>query len=373
MKILFIFGTRPEAIKMWPLYLELKQSENIHCLVCVTGQHNTILHQFLDALEIAVDYDLAVMTVNQTPSSVISKSLIGIEAVINNEKPNLLLVHGDTSTAVAGALAGFNNQIPIGHVEAGLRTGELSAPFPEEGNRRLVAQVASYHFAPTESAKNNLLKENICDRDVVVTGNTIVDAVLSATSVIEDNEKISEKLNDFFRVVDFGKKIVFVTGHRRESVGSGVESICRAVIQITQKDESVQVVFSVHPNPAIKETVYRLLDGCQNIILMDPLDYLQCIYLMSKSHLIITDSGGIQEEAPSLGVPVIITRRLTERPETVDAGFAKLVDTDENMIVETAINLLNNDTRADLRKKQNPFGDGRAARQIKNFIIKRLR
>lgn len=369
-KVMAIFGTRPEAIKMAPVVSELKLSQSVKTIVCVTAQHRQMLDKVLALFEIEPDYDLDIMQPDQTLDQITGSILGGVGRVLDDEKPDVVLVHGDTTTTLAASLAAFYRRIKIGHVEAGLRTGSLLAPWPEELNRRVASLMAHYHFAPTEVARQNLLNEGIDHNIVFLTGNTVIDALLrSADRLVASSDRVAEYEKQF-SFLDNECRLVLVTGHRRENIGEGLENICRALLRIADI-EQVQLVFPLHPNPNVRDPVERLLRGHPNIFLMGPQDYEPFIYLMQKSFFIITDSGGVQEEAPSLGKPVLVTRSNTERPEAVEAGTVILVGTNEHTIVEQAKILLSDDTRyKDMSHAANPYGDGQAAARIRAILEK---
>ncbi|MGB1110917.1 MAG: non-hydrolyzing UDP-N-acetylglucosamine 2-epimerase [Gammaproteobacteria bacterium] len=359
-----VFGTRPEAIKMAPVVEALYRSERHECLVCVTAQHREMLDQVLELFEIEPDFDLNIMAPGQNLTDITTAVLRGMEKVLSEAKPDWVLVHGDTTTTSAAALAAFYQKIPVGHVEAGLRTGNIYSPWPEEMNRRLAGAITSKHFAPTETARQNLLAENVAERNVVVTGNTVIDALLTVVDKVRTDDSLAAEMDKRFSMLHPGKRLVLVTGHRRESFGGGFERICQALARIAERDD-VQVLYPVHLNPNVREPVFRILGDLDNVHLIEPVDYLPFVYLMNRSELIITDSGGIQEEAPSLGKPVLVMRDTTERPEAVDAGTARLVGTDVDMIANTAIELLSNPDAYDaMAKAHNPYGDGEASRRI---------
>ncbi len=364
-KILSVFGTRPEAIKMAPLVQELALESNFEARVCVTAQHREMLDQVLDLFKISPDYDLNIMSPGQTLPEVTSNILLGLEEVLSDFCPDMVLVHGDTATTLAASLASFYKQIPIGHVEAGLRTGNLSSPWPEEGNRALTGRIAQLHFAPTVSSKDNLLGEGLADENIVVTGNTVIDALFSIVERIRNNSSITHDMELRFKELNLEKKLILVTGHRRESFGSGFERICQALATIAEQNKDCEIVYPVHLNPNVREPVNRILSGVDNVKLIEPLDYLPFIYLMDKCHLIITDSGGIQEEAPSLGKPVLVMRDSTERPEAVSAGTVRLVGTDVDKILTEVNGLLSNkEAYEKMSHAHNPYGDGKACKRI---------
>lgn len=362
-RLLVVFGTRPEAIKMAPLVDGLKKRK-IDFRVCVTGQHRQMLDQVLDLFEITPHYDLDIMNSKQTLSTVTSAILQKIQPVIEDYKPTVICVHGDTATTLATSLAAYYNQIDIAHIEAGLRTSNIYSPWPEEGNRKITAAVAKYHFAPTESTKNNLLQEGVSAQNIYVTGNTVIDALFLACQKIESKKELLEKYENEFSYLK-NKKIVLITGHRRENFGNGFENICQAISELAAQNPNVEFVYPVHLNPSVREPVNRLLAGKSNIYLIEPLDYLSFVYLMKMSYVILTDSGGIQEEAPSLGKPVLVMRDTTERPEAVEAGTVKLVGTSQQTIIEQVNLLLNNQREYEkMAAAHNPYGDGTAVDRI---------
>lgn len=372
MKILTVFGTRPEAIKMAPLVLSLAKNPHINSKVCVTAQHREMLDQVLELFEIKPDYDLNLMRVGQSLNDITTEILLKLKPVLENFKPDLVLVHGDTATTFSAALAAYYQQIKVGHVEAGLRTGNLYSPWPEEANRKLTSVLCDFHFAPTEAAKQNLIREGYMN-NIVVTGNTVIDALLTIKEKIENDKAISASLAANYPFLDADKKLILVTGHRRESFGDGFERICKALVQLANNNPKVQIVYPVHLNPNVQEPVKRLLNNINNIFLIEPQQYLPFVYLMMRSHIILTDSGGVQEEAPSLGKPVLVMRDTTERPEAVAAGTVKLVGTDTQKII-TEIQCLLDDESAYLTmsKAHNPYGDGLACQQIIKTIVEGL-
>ena len=367
-KVLSVFGTRPEAIKMAPLIKELeKYPEQFANRVCVTAQHREMLDQVLNLFAIRPDYDLDIMRPGQDLFDITSNVLQGLKSVLGRENPDIVLVHGDTTTTMATTIASFYCSTKVGHVEAGLRTHNKNAPFPEEINRRVTGAIADLHFAPTPAARENLLKEGIADTAIFVTGNTVVDALLSVTEMINRDASLQKRFSSDFSFLDQGKKLILVTGHRRENFGKGFENICCALADIAQTYPNVEILYPVHLNPNVQEPVKRILGGgrLSNIHLIEPVDYLPFVYLMNRSHLIITDSGGVQEEAPSLGKPVLVMRETTERPEAVTAGTVRLVGTDRKKIVEEATLLLENrEAYESMSMAHNPYGDGRAAERI---------
>lgn len=376
-KVLSIFGTRPEAIKMAPVVKELAQTSGIESKVAVTAQHRQMLDQVLKLFEIEPDHDLNLMQPNQDLYDITSRALLGLRDVFKEAKPDLVLVHGDTTTCFAAGLAAFYAQIPVGHVEAGLRTGNMYSPFPEEANRSLVGRLTSFHFAPTETARQNLLRENVSDDKIWVTGNTVIDALLQTT----------EKLNTFAEnywhtwfsdelirtILERSGKFILITGHRRESFGQGFIDFCSALKTIAVDHPDWLLIYPVHLNPNVQKPVHDILGGVNNIKLIEPLDYLPFVWLLDKSDLVITDSGGIQEEAPSLGKPVLVTREVTERPEAVSAGTVRLVGTkSENIISNTYDILLDDAVYQQMSGAHNPYGDGKAASRISDAILSRL-
>lgn len=362
---MLVFGTRPEAIKMAPLVHELKADrDNFEVLVCATAQHREMLDQVLELFDIETDFDLNIMSGDQDLFDVTCNVLHGLRKVFSSYEPDLVLVHGDTTTTLAASLAAYYFKIPVGHVEAGLRTGDIYAPFPEEVNRSIAGKIATYHFAPTAGARENLIRENVASSSIFVTGNTVIDSLLSVVS------RLDKELDDPFPFLDPGKKLILVTGHRRENFGQGFQSICSAIKRIAHDMDGVEIAYPVHLNPNVKNIVYEQLEPIGNIHLIEPLDYLPFIYLMNRSELVLTDSGGVQEEAPSLGKPVLVMRDQTERPEAVEAGTVLLVGTDEESIVREVVRLLTDKAAYDkMSLAHNPYGDGKAAIRI-NRILK---
>ncbi|NRP95470.1 UDP-N-acetylglucosamine 2-epimerase [Marinobacterium sp. xm-g-59] len=368
-KVLVVFGTRPEAIKMAPLVHALDADQRFESRVCVTAQHREMLDQVLGLFEITPEYDLNLMKQGQSLSDITSGILKGLETVLNEFKPDIVLVHGDTATTFATALAAYYKQIPVGHVEAGLRTGNIYSPWPEEGNRKLTGVLTRYHFAPTDTSKQNLLNENVLPSDISVTGNTVIDALLWVKDKLDNDSQLREELASLFPMLNSFKKLILVTGHRRESFGGGFVRICKALRKISNEHPSCQIVYPVHLNPNVQEPVNRLLADCSNVHLIPPQDYLPFVYLMTQSYMILTDSGGIQEEAPSLGKPVLVMRDTTERPEALDAGTVKLVGTDVELIVSEVRNLLLSESAyATMSRAHNPYGDGQACKRILDFM-----
>lgn len=372
MKVLSVFGTRPEAIKMAPVVNALHAAPDIDSSVCVTGQHRHMLDQVLDLFGITPDHDLDIMRPGQDLTDVTSHILLGLRRVLQAERFDMVLVHGDTTTTMAASLAAFYQKVPVGHVEAGLRTGNLHSPWPEEMNRCLVGRLAALHFAPTERARASLLAEGVNAADVHVTGNTVIDALKQTVHRLERDTMFGRGLHERFSFLQPGKRVVCVTGHRRENFGDGFERICHALKQLSQRDD-VQIVYPVHLNPNVQEPVRRVLGDAPNVHLIEPLDYLPFVYLMSRSHLIVTDSGGVQEEAPSLGKPVLVMRDTTERPEAVEAGTVRLVGTDAQRIVSEAVRLLDDDTAYQaMARALNPYGDGLSSPRIVEAVRMRL-
>ena len=362
-KVMTIFGTRPEAIKMAPLVNELKRDEDIEDIVCVTAQHRQMLDQVLDIFGIVPDYDLNVMKDRQTLPQIKSSVLQGIVEVIEKAKPDMILVHGDTTTTFAGALAGFYSKVKIGHVEAGLRTYDKYSPFPEEMNRKLVGSMADLHFCPTENNKNNLLKENIPGDGIYITGNTVIDAL--KTTVSDSYEFETPELKE----IDFSKKVIVLTAHRRENLGEPMENIFRAVKKIAEEYKDVEIVYPVHLNPLVREPANRILGDVENVHLIEPLDVQELHNLMDRAYLVMTDSGGLQEEAPALGKPVLVLRQETERPEAVNAGTVKMAGTNTEEIYRLAKMLLDNKEEYEkMNKAANPYGDGKASSRIVQAI-----
>jgi UDP-N-acetylglucosamine 2-epimerase (non-hydrolysing) len=373
MKVLSIFGTRPEAIKMAPLVVKLKQNTQIDSAVCVTGQHREMLDQVLELFDITPDYDLNVMKKNQSLSEVTSRIINNLSPILEEYQPDLILVHGDTTTTFSAALSGFYHQVSVGHVEAGLRTGNIFSPWPEEANRKLVSCITEMHFAPTEQAMINLKQENVKESKIMVTGNTVIDALMMIKDNIEGDINLQNSLSKNFSFIGDGKRIVLVTGHRRENFGQGFENICGSLKSLAIKNNDVNFVYPVHLNPKVREPVNQLLSNIDNIHLIEPQGYLEFVYLMINSYVILTDSGGIQEEAPALGKPVVVMRNTTERPEAVSAGTVVLVGTDKNKIVDTIDSLLNDKDRyREMSMAHNPYGDGTASEKIINQIIDKM-
>lgn len=370
MKTLCVFGTRPEAIKMAPLALALAGDERFDAKVCVTGQHREMLDQVLDLFEIKPDFDLNIMKPGQDLTDVTTAILQGMRQVLVDFRPDIVLVHGDTATTLAASLAAYYQQIPVAHVEAGLRTGNLYSPWPEEANRKLTGALANLHFAPTRNSQDNLLNEGVDQDRIVVTGNTVIDALLDVVKRLDEDSELYARAAAPVAFLDPSRKVVLVTGHRRESFGGGFERICQALMEVAQQHPDVDIVYPVHLNPNVREPVNRLLSGIDNIQLIEPLDYLPFVHLMSRAYIILTDSGGIQEEAPSLGKPVLVMRDTTERPEAVAAGTVKLVGTEvSNIVRELNRLLLDQEAYRAMSFAHNPYGDGKACQRILDALI----
>jgi UDP-N-acetylglucosamine 2-epimerase (non-hydrolysing) len=367
-KIISVFGTRPEAIKMAPVVKELgKYPDEIQSIVCVTAQHRQMLDQVLDLFSIRPDYDLSIMRPGQGLSEITSNVLQGLQPVLENEMPVMVLVHGDTTTTMGAALAAYYCRVAVGHVEAGLRTFNKFAPFPEEINRRVVGVLSDLHFAPTETSRQNLLREGVKDEQIYVTGNTVIDALLTVNHRLSVDQNLRRQLDERFTFLNPCRKLILVTGHRRENFGEGFENICQALAEIVKRHREVEILYPVHLNPNVQEPVFRLLgkEKTGRIHLVPPVEYLAFVYLMRRAHLILTDSGGVQEEAPSLGKPVLVMREKTERPEAVNAGTVKIVGTDREKIVRETCRLLDDEGAYDLMSRaHNPYGDGRSAGRI---------
>ncbi|MBQ9973098.1 MAG: UDP-N-acetylglucosamine 2-epimerase (non-hydrolyzing) [Firmicutes bacterium] len=366
MKVLTVFGTRPEAIKMAPLVKELEKAEGIESVLCVTAQHREMLDQVLELFQLKPDYDLNIMKPNQTISMITSNVLNGLDEVFNKEQPDIVLVHGDTTTTFAAALAGFYHQVKIGHVEAGLRTYDKYSPFPEEMNRVLTGHMADLHFSPTERNRDNLLREGIDESKIFITGNTVIDAFLEVAG------KPYEFEDETLKTIDFeNKRVITVTCHRRENLGENMENIFGAIRQIADEFDDVEVIYPVHLNPKVREIAGRILDGADNIHLIEPLQYQPFVNLQAKSYLIITDSGGMQEEAPSLGKPVLVVRKETERPEAIAAGTAKLAGVERDTIYNMTKELLTDKEAYDkMAHAANPYGDGKTSQRIVEILKK---
>ena len=379
-KVLTVFGTRPEAIKMAPLVKKLEKERVFESKICVTAQHREMLDQVLALFDIQPNYDLNIMKPNQDLYDITSDILQGIKKILEDFKPDLILVHGDTTTTFATTLAAFYKKIDIGHVEAGLRTGNIYSPWPEEANRKLTGALAKYHFAPTKTAKENLLKEGIKEENIIITGNTVIDALFLALEKVKQDENLEQQIitqinsqinNSEFSILH--SQFVLITGHRRENFGEGFINICEAIKDLAIKYPEVNFIYPVHLNPNVRKPVNEILSRLDNVFLIEPLDYLPFIYLMSKSYLILTDSGGIQEEAPSLGKPVLVMRNTTERPEAVEAGTVKLVGTDKEKIIREVSKLIEDKNEYDkMSKAINPYGDGKASQKIIKFLRENL-
>lgn len=366
MKLLFVFGTRPEAIKMAPVIKESQRfPHDFEVKIVVTAQHRQMLDQVLDVFSLKPDYDLNVMTNNQSLFDVTGKCLFGIQKVLEKEKPDMVLVQGDTTTAFVAALAAFYLKIKVAHIEAGLRTLDIYQPFPEEINRRLISNMASLHFAPTQQTKENLTKEGVDAGTVFVTGNTVIDALLMT---VKNDSNITD--NDSLKNVDFGKRIILVTAHRRENFRESIRNICLALKKVAESNDDVEIIYPVHPNPNIKNVVNEILGNCCRIHLIEPLGYYDFVQLMNESYLILTDSGGIQEEAPSLGKPVLVMREVTERPEAIEVGTAKLIGTHKDkMIQEIQVLIENEGVYRKMTQAHNPYGDGNASERIVKILL----
>lgn len=383
--VLFVFGTRPEAIKMAPLVKTFQKDEEVFkTLVCVTGQHREMLDQVLRLFEITPDYDLNIMKQGQDLYDITSRVLLGMREVLKDTCPDVVLVHGDTTTSVAAALAAFYQQIPVAHVEAGLRTYNIYSPWPEEMNRQITGRIATYHFAPTELSRDNLIKENVNPISILVTGNTVIDALHQVVRKIKQDSVLDSELEALLRTFGYdvnrlkeGKKLVLITGHRRENFGEGFMGICRAIKYLSEKYENVDFVYPMHLNPHVRQPIHAVfgedLRNLKNLFFIEPLEYLSFVYLMEKATIVLTDSGGIQEEAPGLGKPVLVMRNTTERPEALKAGTVKLVGTDYSTIITEVSNLLDNqDYYNEMSQALNPYGDGNACDRIVNYLRERL-
>ena len=371
-KVLLVFGTRPEAIKMAPLVKAFEKETSIISKVCVTAQHREMLDQVLEIFEIKPDFDLNIMKSGQDLYDITSKVLLGLRDIFEEFKPDIVLVHGDTTTCSSASLAAFYSKIKVGHIEAGLRTHNIYSPFPEEANRLITGVLANYHFSPTTTSRDNLLKENKNPNDILVTGNTVIDALFLALDKIEQNDELKSKIvnsiNSQYKLQN-NKKIILVTGHRRENFGEGFINICEALKTIALNNPDIDIVYPVHLNPNVQKPVKEILSDTSNVYLINPLQYEEFIFLMNKSYFIITDSGGVQEEAPSLGKPVLVMRDTTERPEALEAGTVKLVGTSKETIIKEAQKLLDDENEYNtMSKAHNPYGDGKACERIVNFI-----
>ena len=384
-KVMLVFGTRPEAIKMAPLVKEFqKQPKRVETVVCVTGQHREMLDQVLKIFDIKPDYDLNIMKQGQDLYDVTARVLTGMRDVLKEVKPDVVLVHGDTTTSTAAALAAFYQQIPVGHVEAGLRTHNIYSPWPEEMNRLLTGRLATYHFSPTPLSRNNLIKESVDDRNIIITGNTVIDALYWVVDKIKNNKELDNEFEDILSKAGYdvnrlnnGKKLVLITGHRRENFGDGFINMCTAIKDLTVKYPDLDFVYPMHLNPNVRKPIHEVfgenLSGLKNMFFIEPLEYLSFVYLMEKSSIVLTDSGGIQEEAPGLGKPVLVMRDTTERPEALDAGTVKLVGTDYNKIVNEVSSLIDDKAAYEkMSKAVNPYGDGLACGRIVNALLYRI-
>ena len=384
-KVMLVFGTRPEAIKMAPLVKEFqKQPKRVETVVCVTGQHREMLDQVLKIFDIKPDYDLNIMKQGQDLYDVTARVLTGMRDVLKEVKPDVVLVHGDTTTSTAAALAAFYQQIPVGHVEAGLRTHNIYSLWPEEMNRLLTGRLATYHFSPTPLSRNNLIKESVDDRNIIITGNTVIDALYWVVDKIKNNKELDNELEDILSKAGYdvnrlnnGKKLVLITGHRRENFGDGFINMCTAIKDLTVKYPDLDFVYPMHLNPNVRKPIHEVfgenLSGLKNMFFIEPLEYLSFVYLMEKSSIVLTDSGGIQEEAPGLGKPVLVMRDTTERPEALDAGTVKLVGTDYNKIVNEVSSLIDDKAAYEkMSKAVNPYGDGLACGRIVNALLYRI-
>ena len=384
-KVMLVFGTRPEAIKMAPLVKEFqKQPERVETVVCVTGQHREMLDQVLDIFDICPDYDLNIMKQGQDLYDVTSRVLTGMRDVLKEARPDVVLVHGDTTTSTAAALSAFYQQIPVAHIEAALRTHNIYSPWPEEMNRLLTGRLATYHFSPTPLSRNNLIKESVDDRNIIITGNTVIDALYWVVDKIKNNKELDNELEDILSKAGYdvnrlnnGKKLVLITGHRRENFGDGFINMCTAIKDLTVKYPDLDVVYPMHLNPNVRKPIHEVfgenLSGLKNMFFIEPLEYLSFVYLMEKSSIVLTDSGGIQEEAPGLGKPVLVMRDTTERPEALDAGTVKLVGTDYNKIVNEVSSLIDDKAAYEkMSKAVNPYGDGLACGRIVNALLYRI-
>ncbi len=373
-KILIVFGTRPEAIKMVPLIKEFQKVKDFKLKICVTAQHREMLDQVLKIFDITQDYDLNIMKSRQNLYDITANILLGMENVLSEFKPDLVLVHGDTTTTFSATLASFYQKIDVGHIEAGLRTGNIYSPWPEEANRKLTGVLAKYHFAPTTMAKNNLLKEGIKDENIAITGNTVIDTLFLMLEKIKNDKNLQNKIYSTLKTNNLAidvqhSRFILVTGHRRENFGKGFLDVCNALKEIALSNKNIDIIYPVHLNPNVQKPVFEILSNIKNIHLINPLEYPEFVYLMEKSYLILTDSGGIQEEAPSLGKPVLVLRDTTERPEAVVAGTVKLVGTNKEKIVNETQKLLNSKSEyVKMAKAINPYGDGKASSRIVRYL-----
>lgn len=379
-KVLLVFGTRPEAIKMAPLVKKLQGDSMFQTIVCVTAQHREMLDQVLEIFDIKPDFDLNIMKQGQDLYDITSRVLLGLRDVLNETNPDIVLVHGDTTTSMAAALAAFYKQIPVAHIEAGLRTNDIYSPWPEEMNRRMTGRIATYHLAPTELGRQNLLKENVENQNIIITGNTVIDALFWIVNKIKDNTELADALQKNIKNVGYDvdritneRKLVLITGHRRENFGGGFKNICNAIRALSIKYPDVDFVYPMHLNPNVRKPISEIFgqgtEKLSNTFFIEPLDYLNFVFLMEKANIILTDSGGIQEEAPSLGKPVLVMRDNTERPEALEAGTVKLVGTDYDRIVEEVSQLIENeDSYNKMSRAVNPYGDGLACERIIDFL-----
>ncbi len=373
LKTLCIFGTRPEAIKMAPIIKQLQVHPGFQNKICVTGQHLQMLQSVLDLFEITPDFNLEVMTTNQDLSHLTAKILTGLVPIFEQFQPQLVLVHGDTTTTLAASLSAYYHHIPIAHVEAGLRTGNINAPWPEEANRKLAGGLTTVHFAPTALSRLNLLHEGVASESIFVTGNTVIDALHDMLSKIDESPDLEHQIRQHFPFLNSNRKLILVTGHRRENFGQGFVQICEALTEVSKLFPEVDIVYPVHLNPHVQDKVNSLLKGIGNVHLIPPVDYLPFVYLMKRAHFILTDSGGIQEEAAALGKPILVMRETTERPEAVDAGTAKLVGTDVKKIIKNVSRLLNdNELYNKMSQAKNPYGNGKAAVNIIQILFQLL-
>jgi UDP-N-acetylglucosamine 2-epimerase (non-hydrolysing) len=369
LKVVTVFGTRPEAIKMAPVIKALQKNSAIEIKVCVTGQHRAMLDQVLSLYDIVPDYDLNIMSTNQTLTGITQLTLQGLENIFQEYPADWVIVQGDTSTTFAAALAAFYKKIPVAHVEAGLRTQNIYSPWPEEVNRQLTGRIATLHFPPTAGAHENLLKEGVSPDKMLITGNTVIDALLATVAHIKANPEIALSLVQQFPYINPDKKLLLMTSHRRENFGNSIEQICHAMLQLAKRDD-VQIIYPVHPNPNIAGPVGKFLGNVKNIFLIEPQDYLPFVYLMMQSYLIVTDSGGVQEEAPSLGIPVLVVRETTERPEGVAAGTARLIGTDAENIIKNVEEFMDKkELYGIMRSASNPYGDGKASHRIVERLL----
>lgn len=368
-KVLLVFGTRPEAIKMAPLVKALKKDSRFNAKVCVTAQHREMLDQVLELFDITPEYDLNLMKPGQDLTDVTCGILEGMKPILAEFKPDYVLVHGDTATTLSATLSAYYQQIKVGHVEAGLRTGNIYSPWPEEGNRKLTGALAELHFAPTEISRQNLITENIAENKIIVTGNTVIDALFDVVDKLRTDKSLQQEMKEKFSFLNENKRLVLITGHRRESFGGGFERICQAIAQLAKAFPDVEFVYPMHLNPNVREPVNRLLSNLNNVFLIEPLDYLPFVYAMDRASILLTDSGGIQEEAPSLGKPVLVMRDTTERPEAVAAGTVKLVGTEVSKIFdELSLLLSEEDEYKKMSFAHNPYGDGEACLRICNAL-----